>query len=51
MIENCLITPPVTIEWVSDSAIVGLRISVVDAKFIIFMEKRAGIKKCILIVY
>lgn len=44
MIANCPITPPVTVEWIPDSVILGLRTSAVDAKLIISMAKQAGIK-------
>lgn len=44
MIANCPITPPVTVEWIPDSVILGLRTSSVDAKLIISMAKQAGIK-------
>ncbi len=36
--------PPVTVEWIPDSVILGLRTSAVDAKLIISMAKQAGIK-------
>ena len=44
MIANCPITPPVMVEWIPDSVILGLRTSAVDAKLIISMAKQAGIK-------
>ena len=44
MIANCPITPPVTVEWIPDSVILGLRTSAVDAKLIISIAKQAGIK-------
>ncbi len=44
MIANCSITPPVTVEWIPDSVILGLRTTAVDAKLIVSMAKQAGIK-------
>ena len=44
MIANCLMQPPVIIEWIPSEIILGLRMNANEENLVISMAKEAGIK-------